>query len=53
MDIRDEIELKKALYPEWGAALDEADARIALAIWEGMKAAYKEPTPTPNADGEK
>ena len=53
MDLRDEIELKKVLYPEWGAALDEADARIALAIWEGMKAAYKEPTPTPNADGEK
>lgn len=44
MELRDEIELKKALCPEWGAALDEVDARIALAIWEGMKAAYWEPT---------
>lgn len=53
MDIRDEIELNKAMYPEWGSSLDEADARITLAIWEGMKAAYKEPTPPADVDREK
>lgn len=44
MDLRAEIELKKKLYPEWGAKLDAADKRIMLSFWQALKDWDKERT---------